>query len=671
MIPKTVLTRYTQLVKTINHYRTLYHVYDREEISQSALDSLKHELTHIEQQYPPIIVPESPSQRVAGKALSQFSKVRHEIAQWSFNDVFSPDECIEFDVRTRRFLKNSYPNDSYHYVCELKIDGLKVVLTYKEGRLVCAATRGDGEVGEDVTQNVRTIESIPLKLTRPVDCIVEGEIWMSTTNLSKLNTLRQAQGESSFANPRNAAAGSIRQLDPAIAASRKLDAFIYDIGQLSESMPGTQTEELNVLRELGFKVNPHFKTFNSIDGVISFWNQWKTINKKEEYWIDGIVIKVDERYLQDALGYTGKAPRYAVAFKFPAEQSTTIVEDIVLQVGRTGVITPVAYLRPVSIAGTTVSRATLHNEDEIKRLDVRIGDTVVLQKAGDVIPNIMSVVRELRPRASRAYRFPNTVSECGGDGAIERVPGTVAWRCVDTNGPERARRTLQYFCSKKALDIEGLGEKVTAQLYDAGLVRTFDDLFTLQIGEFLTLPGFAEISAKKSVDAIQSTAQSVPLHRLITALSIDHIGEETARDLANHFHTIDALRTASVEQLYAVDGVGEVVAQSLNKWFAQSENKKMLDRLLTHIHIVVPKINTITTLPLSGTSFVFTGSLIISRDEAAETVRLLGGSVSTSVSRKTTYLVAGDEVGSKLEKARRLGVTILNEEKFKSLTKSL
>src|SRR3989344_2316667 len=383
---ETTQARYLKLKETINHYRRLYHVYDKEEISQSALDSLKHELSEIEKQYPVMIAPDSPSQRVSGEPLPFFKKVRHKVAQWSFNDAFTQDEIRDFDARVKRFLKSSFGDLSPEYVCELKIDGLKIVLEYEKGILKVAATRGDGVVGEDVTNNIRTIESVPLSLTRPADIIVEGEVWMSSKNLEALNKIRAKEGEPLFANPRNAAAGGIRQLDPALAAKRKLDVFIYDVAQTSEEFPPTQIEELEYLRELGFKVNPHHALAETIDEVIRYWEEWKSKGRQQGYWIDGIVVKINEKKYEEALGYTVKAPRFAIAFKFPAEQVTTVVENIVLQIGRTGVLTPVAHLTPVSVAGSVVSRATLHNEDEIKRLDVRVGDTVVLQKAGDVIP---------------------------------------------------------------------------------------------------------------------------------------------------------------------------------------------------------------------------------------------------------------------------------------------
>lgn len=662
-------TRYEKLKAAINHHRTLYHVYDKEEISQAALDSLKHELSEIEKKYPELIAPDSPSQRVAGKPLPEFKKVKHAVEQWSFNDAFSPEEMRDFDERLQRFLKGDKPT----YVCELKIDGLKIVFTYESGLLKTAATRGNGEVGEDVTQNIKTIDSVPLSLSRPIDIVVEGEVWMSAKNLEMLNKKRLAEGEPPFANPRNVAAGSIRQLDPAIAASRKLDVFIYDVAKTSEGFPSTQTEELDYLRELGFKVNPHHKVAKNIDDAIAYWDTWKKKGRHQEYWIDGVVVKVNERAYEESLGYTGKAPRFAIAFKFPAEQATTVIENIDFQIGRTGVVTPVAHLRPVSVAGSTVSRATLHNEDEIKRLDVRIGDTVIIQKAGDVIPDIVQVVQELRPKHSKPFAWPSRVAACGEDDRIERVPGQAAWRCVNPDSPERRRRTFEYFISKKALDVDGVGEKVAAQLIDKGLVQSFDDLFTLTEGDFLTLEGFAELSAKNAVEAIQKAASNVGLARLITGLSIPHVGEETARDLAEQFGSIDTLRSATKEGLLAVNGIGEIVADSLVQWFTDKKHAAMLDRLLKHITIApAPRQARGEKLPLFGKTFVFTGTLTtMSREEAAERARALGGKVASSVSVKTSYVVAGEDAGSKLERARNLGVVILSEPEYQALLRRL
>jgi DNA ligase (NAD+) len=664
-VPPDVRERYEQLKTAIDRYRTAYHVYDREEIPESARDSLMHELTEIEAQYPSLVTPDSPSQRVAGTPLPQFQKVRHQVPQWSFNDAFSPEEMREFDARVKRQLAASGVDEVPSYLCELKIDGLKIVFTYEKGLLMTAATRGDGEVGEDVTANVRTIESVPLKLTRPVDIVVEGEVWMSTKNLDALNRAQEAAGKPLYANPRNVAAGSIRQLDPKITASRKLDVFIYDVAETSEAFPSTQEKEIAYLRELGFKVNTKYKHAKDIDGVIAFWEEWNKKGRHQEYWIDGIVVKVNDRAQQEALGYTGKGPRYAIAFKFPAEEVTTILEDIVLQVGRTGVLTPVAHLKPVAVAGTIVSRATLHNEDEINRLDVRVGDTVILRKAGDVIPDIVSVVPELRPKSAKPYKWPTHVTACGGDGAIERIPGQAAWRCVNPESIERRKRAFAYFISKKAFDIDGLGAKTAELLIDEGVISSFDEVFELQEGDFLPLPGFAELSAKNAADAIHKASQHVPLHRVVTALSIPQVGEETARDLAEHFGSLAKLRKASEDDLAAIPGVGPIVAHSVHTWFAQAENAAMIDRLLKHITIAKQEKKKTENLPLAGQSFVFTGGMeSMSREEAGEKVRALGGTVSGSVSQKTTYVVAGSDAGSKLDKARELRVTILSEQEF-------
>ena len=666
-IPGEIRTRYEKLVRAINRYRTLYHVYDTEEISQAALDSLKRELVEIEALHPSLITSASPSQRVAGKPLPGFKKVRHKVEQWSFNDVFSPEEVREFDARVSRYLRDRGVSAPPTYACELKIDGLKIILEYEKGVLKTAATRGDGVVGEDVTHNVRTIESIPLSLERAVDVVVEGEVWMSSESLESLNAAQEKAGKPLFANPRNAAAGSIRQLDPAIAASRALDAFIYDVAETSEELPPTQIAELDYLRELGFKVNPHRTHAKSIDDVVGFWEEWKRKGRHQKYWIDGIVVKVDERRSQELLGYTGKAPRFAVAFKFPAEQVTTIVEDIVLQVGRTGVLTPVAHLTPVAVAGTVVSRATLHNEDEIRRLDVRIGDTVVLQKAGDVIPDIVEVVRDLRPKGSKPYRWPTRVPECGGDGKIERIPGEVAWRCVDKTSFAILRRKLRHFASKGALGIEGLGTKTVDLLLEHGLVHNFDDFFSLAEGDVEALPGFAEISAQKLIASIRASASRVPLSRLITGLSIPHVGEETAILLSQEFRTLEALTRADAEELLRIKGLGEVMAREISEWFADEENRELLHRLTKVITIVSDK-RVAGGGVLAGKSFVLTGTLsALSREEAKQQIRARGGDVSESVSKKTTYVVAGEEAGSKLAKAQALGVEVLSEGNFLKL----
>lgn len=663
---KDIKNRMQKLADTINHHRKLYHTHDAPEISDTAYDTLVKELEALEAEYPEFKAPDSPTQRVGGEPLPEFVKVAHKVNQWSFNDAFTEEDMRDFDTRVKKFIvgetgKATNPT----YVCELKIDGLKVVLEYQKGILVRAATRGDGVTGEDVTHNVRTIQAVPLKLTKPVDVIVEGEVWMAKSNLEKLNAVRARNNEPLFANARNVAAGSIRQLDPKIAASRKLDNFVYDVAKMDGAFPKTQFEELDLLESLGFKVNEHRKHVKDIEGAITYWKDWQKKAPKQDYLIDGVVIKVNERNLQEAIGYTGKAPRWGIAFKFPAEQVTTVLEDIVFQVGRTGVVTPVAVLRPVLVAGSTVSRATLHNEDEIKRLDVRIGDTVILQKAGDVIPDIVRVVTELRTGKEKAFVFPTHISECGGDGRIERIPGQAAHRCVVKDSLTLQRRKFHYFVSRPALDIEGCGPKILDALLDAGLISTFPDLFTLKKGDVLALPRFAEKSADNLIESIEK-GRHTTLPRLLTALSIDHVGVETAYVLAGHFKSLDAVAGASEEELSAINGIGPVVALSVVAWFKDSAHKKMIARLVKEL--TLEKIAGPRTGKLSGMTFVLTGTLpTLERLEAEEMIRAQGGLVSSSVSKNTSYVLAGESAGSKLAKAESLGVKVIDEAGFKAL----
>ncbi|MEY2664865.1 MAG: hypothetical protein RIT04_673 [Candidatus Parcubacteria bacterium] len=683
--PKSVVERLESLKKAIEKYRYEYHVLDTQSISAEALDSLKHELVEIETQYPELITLDSPSQRVAGKPLPEFTKVAHIVPQWSFNDAFTPEDMIEFDARVKRFLVQGKATGLPSYVVEHKIDGLKIVLEYRAGAFFRAATRGDGVIGEDVTENVKTIESVPLRLAQPVDIIVEGEVWMAKSQLAALNKARAKAGEEPFANPRNLAAGSIRQLDPRIAAERKLRTFIYDIAKYEgKDMPKTQYNELEFLRELGFKVNPYFKKCRDMNEVIAYWKEWQKRMPKEDYLADGVVVKVNEHTYQQNLGYTGKAPRFGIAFKFPAEQVTTVVEDIVLQVGRTGVVTPVAHLRAVSVAGSTVSRATLHNEDEIKRLDVRIGDTVILQKAGDVIPDIVSVVLELRPKSAKAYAFPTHVAACGGEGPdagrIERIPGQAAWRCVSSAKGgfsfDQQKRRFYHFVSKKCFNIDGMGPRIIDVLLEKGLIGSFDDIFTLKRGDLLSLPRFAEKSVDNLLASIEA-ARSVSLARVLAALSIPQVGEETAFDLAKHFGSIERIAAASFEEVEKIYGVGPIVARSVVDWFGVKANQKLIERLMKEVTILKNRIVDGRVVvgdgapvgerndAIFGKSFVFTGTLEgISRDDAQNIVRMAGGEVSSSVSAKTSYVVAGESAGSKLDKARELGVAIISEADF-------
>lgn len=679
--PKDIVERIEKLKKAIEHHRYNYHVLDKQEISEEALDSLKHELVEIETQYPQLITGDSPSQRVGGQPLPEFKKVRHEVAQWSFNDAFSPEEMREFDERVKRFLSQAGVIDPKPtYTVEHKIDGLKVVLTYEKGLLKQAATRGNGTVGEDVTENVKRIQSIPLSLTNDASLITEGEIWMAKSTLDKLNRERKNKNLPPFANPRNLAAGSIRQLDPKIVAERRLDSYIYDLSALTGggkkklTIPKTQKEELQTLEDLGFKVNKHFRHCKDISEVITYWQEWQKKMPNQDYWADGVVVKVDERDYQEILGYTGKAPRWGIAFKFPGEEVTTVLEDIVFQVGRMGTVTPVAVLKPVSIGGSTVSRATLHNEDEIKRLDVRVGDTVIVKKAGDVIPDIAGVVAEMRDKNSKPFVWPTHVAACGGDGRIERIPGQAAWRCVNPDSFEQQKRKLYYFTSKHCFDIDGLGPRIIDLLLEEKLIATPDDIFTIKKGDISNLPRFAEKSANNLIEAIEK-ARQITLPRFIASLSIPQVGEETAYDLAKYYVAQDPvyasdpklalkeMMKSTKEDFESIYGVGPVVAQSLYDWFRDDDNKKLVSNLLKHVFIVKENIG--GSRPLEGKSFVFTGSLpTLEREEAQSLVRQNGGDVSSSVSKKTSYVVAGEEAGSKFDKARELGVAIITEKEF-------
>lgn len=660
MTKKEAKERILKLREVINHHRYLYHVLDAQELSDAALDSLKKELKDLEDLYPDLITADSPTQRVAGQALEKFEKVKHEIAQWSFDDAFTEDDIRAFDTRVRKNLTKTYGSEpkDLTYTCELKIDGFKIVCTYGDGLLVTAATRGDGSVGENVTANIRTIEAMPLVIKKKISAIVEGEVWLSKKEFDRLNKEQEKAGKPTYANPRNVAAGTIRQLDPRVVAERKLDVFVYDIAKMSEEVPETQFEELGLLRDLGFKVNPHAVHATTIDDVITYWRSWEKKKDKQPYLIDGVVVKVNERKYQEALGYTGKSPRYAIAFKFPAEEATTVVEDIVIQVGRTGVLTPVAHLRPVQVAGTTVSRATLHNEDEIARLGLKIGDSVVIQKAGDIIPDVVRVLTELRTGKEKSFVFPKECPLCGGE--VVRKDGEAAHRCLNPLCPARQGRGLHHFVSRKALDIDGLGPKILDLLIDQELISTPADIFTLTIDDLKDLPGLGEKSANNLIKGIEA-ARSTTLSRLLFGLGIPLVGEETAHDLATHFKSIDALKNASVEDIEAIEGVGPIVAKQLVEWFLEKRNQEVLKRLGEELTIQAPESGSASS-GLSGKTFVLTGTLpTLSRDDAKERIRALGGSVSGSVSAKTDYVVAGESAGSKLATAEKLGITVIDE----------
>jgi DNA ligase (NAD+) len=658
--PREAEERVKKLQEVLARHAHLYYTLDTPEISDSAYDTLYRELKALEEQYPELVRADSVTRRVVGEALPVLVKVRHQVPQWSFNDAFSEEEIRAFDERVRK-VSGATPT----YDLELKIDGLKVVFTYEKGVLVSAATRGDGEVGEDVTHNIRTIREVPENLTRPIDLIAEGEVYLTRSGFTKLNAAREKVGEPSFANPRNAAAGSIRQLDPKIAAARPLGAFLYDAARTSEPSPETQSEELAYLAGLGLPVNTEHRHADSLAEVFSYWEKWKGRGRENvDYQIDGIVLKVESRKEQEVLGYTGKAPRFAIAYKFPPEQVKTVIEDIMLQVGRTGKLTPVAHLSPVAVAGTVVARATLHNEDFIREKDIRIGDTVILQKAGDIIPEIVSVIKELRPKGAKVWKFPTHSALCGGDGSVERCPGEAAHRCKVAGSFDQQARRLIHFAGRSALDIAGMGRETVKTLMEHNLVAHFDDIFELTKDELLTLPGFEETKAENLIRAVVA-AKEVPFDRLLIGLSIPHVGSETAFLLATHFPTLAHLGKADTEPLSQIDGIGPIIGASVANWFSEKDNRALLARLEKHLKIT--KVTAPAKGPLTGLTLVVTGTLpTLSREETEGLIRRAGGTVASTVSSKTSFVVVGENPGSKLAKAEKLGIPTLTEADFQA-----
>ena len=669
--------RIDKLKKEINHHRYLYHVLDKQEISDAALDSLKNELYKLEQKHPEFITPDSPTQRIGGKPLAKFNKTKHKVTQWSFNDAFEKKEIADFEKRIKKILieKGENKDIALDYTCELKIDGLHIVLTYEKGILKTGATRGDGKIGEDVTQNLKTIESIPLKTKKEIAIVVEGEVFMPKTVFEKLNKQREKNNEPLFANPRNAAAGAIRQLDSKIAKERNLDCFIYDLSWMNTTslqkggggdfikLPQAQNEELELLKNLGFKVNKFCKHCKSVNEIFEFYDYWQKNKNKENYWIDGIVIKVNRRDWQDKIGYTGKAPRWAIAYKFPAEQTTTIIENIKIQIGRTGALTPVAYLKPVRVAGSTVSRATLHNEDEIKRLDVRISDTIIIQKAGDIIPEVVGVVKGLRNGKEKEFTMPKKCPHCKTE--TIKPKGEVALYCPNKNCFAVELRRLSHFASKKAFNIDGFGPNKIKQLVDNGFISDFTDIFKLKKNDLKLLERFGEKSSDNLIKAIEKS-KDIILGKFIFALGIRHVGEEMALELGSKLNSIDRFKNISEEELKAINGIGPKVTSSIYEYFHNKDNLKLINDLLKMgVNIKNNRSETKTQKKLAGLSFVLTGTLQhLSRDEAKEKIRALDGSISSSVSQNTDYVIIGKNPGSKFKKAKKLGVEIVNEKEF-------
>ncbi len=683
--PKKAKERVEKLRKVIDRHRYLYHVEDKPDIADEVYDSLMEELRELEEKYPKLASPTSPSQRIGGDPLDHFEKVHHETRQWSFDDVFSFKELKKWEEKIKRLINkdSSIKNEILEYCCEIKIDGLKIIITYENGEFTQGATRGDGKIGENVTQNLKTIGSIPLILNKKLDIITVGEAWLSKKELLRLNKERKKKGETPFANTRNAAAGSIRQLDSKIAANRRLDSFIYDIDKINNTLkPNTQTEELKLLKKLGFKVNKHFVLAKTIEDIEKFYQSWVNKRMKQEYDVDGVVIKINSWKIQEALGYTGKSPRWGIAYKFPAERATTIIEDIKVQVGRTGALTPVAHLRAVRVAGSTVSRATLHNEDEIKRLDVRIGDTVVIQKAGDVIPEVLESIKELRTGKEKKFKMLSICPICGGS-VEKKAIGTptrkglpfpraesAAHYCINKKCYAQEKEKISHFVSRKGLNIDGLGEKIIEQLMEEGLVSDFADIFELTKGDLEPLERFAEKSADNLLEAINNS-RTVEFSRFIFALGILHVGEETANLLAKEFDSLKDLQKATIEKLERIEGVGGVVAQSIFKWFSDEMNKELIERLLYFVNIKFLERTVLSkNLSLKGKTFVLTGAMkSLSRDEAKNKIRMLGGKISSSISSKTDFVILGKDPGSKYNKAKNLGVKILNEKTFLKMLK--
>ena len=657
--PQQAQARVLELRTLIERANRQYYQLDQPEITDAEYDALFRELVELETQYPELITPDSPTQRVGGPPSDAFAKVTHRTPMLSLSNAFDRDEVREFDKRVRRALADV----KVEYVTELKIDGLAMSLLYEDGRYKIGATRGDGYVGEDVTPNVKTISSVPLSVRIPAEFPkafeVRGEVYMPKRSFQRLNAELAAEGKPLFANPRNAAAGAVRQLDPRITARRRLDTFIYAL----DPPGGAKSQEQILMRlaEMGFHVNENRRLHADIDAVIAFLDEWQEKRHGLDYEIDGIVIKVNHLGQQAELGFVSRSPRWALAFKFPPEQAETVVEDIKVYVGRTGAMTPVAWLTPVQIGGVTVSRATLHNEDEVARKDVRPGDQVVIQRAGDVIPEVVRVLKEKRPKSSRPWHMPKKCPECGTD--LVREPGEAATRCINPTCPAQVLEHLRHFVG--SLDIEGLGYATLQQLIDRKLVEDPADLYHLTKEQLLTLDGFAEKSAQNLLDRI-AASKSTTLLRFLAGLGIGHVGWTMAGLLADHFGALDRLQSASVEDLRAIGGVGPTVAEDVYDYFQRPESRRLIERLLAAgIEIKKPERR---EGPLTGKTFVLTGSLSsLTRGQAEERIKGLGGAIGSSVSKKTDYLVVGADPGSKLEKAQRLKIPILDEAAFLEL----
>lgn len=663
MTNKAVQSRMSFLRSEIERHNRLYYLQDSPEITDAEYDALFRELLELEERYPELAAADSPTKRVGAPPLEKFSQVRHGLPMLSLENAMTEAEIVDFDERVKRFL--ALPADTdIDYVCEPKIDGLAVALVYEHGTLVTASTRGDGYVGEDVTLNIRTVKAVPLRLSvasPPSRMEVRGEVYLALEAFRKLNAEREEAGEPPFANPRNAAAGSLRQLDSRITARRPLSIFCYGPGLVEGFEFKEQSTFLSTISQWGLPVNPLIRKVSGLAGVLDFYREVSEKRESLDYEIDGVVVKVNSFALQRELGEKSRYPRWAIAFKFPPRQAVTVVEDIAAQVGRTGVITPVADLRPVEVSGVMVSRATLHNWEELERKDIRIGDTVLVERAGDVIPAVVRVIPEKRTGAERKVAPPRICPECGSE--TVRLPGEVAVRCLGLSCPAQIRESLIHFASRNAMDIEGLGDKYVEQLLRLGLVRDVADLYRLTRDDFMKFDRMGEKLAENLLNAIHKS-KNRPLSRFIFALGIRHVGEHTAKLLAEAFGSIDKLRRAAEDELLSIREIGPQVARSIIDFFHNPRNVDVIDRMLA------AGVNPVSEEKLSGGRFsgktiVFTGALTrFTRDEARRLVEKEGGHAAGSVSRKTDFVVAGADAGSKLEKARELGVTVIDEEEF-------
>lgn len=670
MVPKSVheaTERLEALRSLIRKHDRLYYELDAPQISDAEYDALMRELMAIEEAFPELVTPDSPSQRVAGGISPGFETVTHRVPMLSLANAFSSDDLRAFDERVRRALGV----DRVEYVAELKIDGLAVGLTYEDGVFAYGATRGDGVQGEDITQNLRTLRSVPLRLELPLTLDVRGEVFMTKSNFVRLNAEQEAAGRQVFANPRNASAGSLRQLDPAVTAQRPLEIFFYTIGYLEGDVPSTHWQALELLKQAGLRTNPHSKLCHDIEAAIRFCEEWTGRRHELDYAIDGIVLKVNELSAHERLGTTAKSPRWAIAYKFPAEQATTKLREIQVSVGRTGAVTPLAMFDPVQLAGTTVTRASLHNEDLIRQKDLRVGDTIVVQKAGDIIPEVVRALPEKRTGEEVEFRMPTHCPECGAE--LVRLDDEVVLRCVNTACPAQLIEGLVHFASRDAMDIEGLGPALVTQLVEAGFVRSFADLYALTKEKLVTLERVGERSAQNLLAALE-VSKGRGLARLLFALGIRHVGEGVARSIAQYYGSMDALMASAARneghELLQVPDVGLKIAQAVHEYFTHEGNLQLIEALAQVGVKMVEERPQSGEGPLQGKRFVVTGTLeTMSRKEAEDAIRAAGGTASGSVSRNTDYLVAGERAGSKLQRAQELGITILDEQAFLALLK--